>query len=374
MPGLAGANDGTFVDRVGGRGPLAIEKVEYGHAHGYPVFTITFDRPLDLSSWTRDDYFVVAFDWKGTTRADGLLYFLKYRGRLTNLTYFPRMKATGSGADFRRTGPRTIVTEAPLAAQHYPGFAFAAGSWFEGGAVCPKGCWDAAPERGWILHDFTGPRVTRFRVPERATATEGRLAIPVSWHVHDTGRSGLDEHALLWRPAGATDWIPAARTRDNGAASFELPAEEGGHVEVMVRASDRAGNVTETPVRQVTVPFDQASGSGNAAFTGAWAETTREGAYFGTIHVSNTPHDELVFSGTGTEYCIAYSTGAGFTDGTMSVGDQSQFLSMSGQGVECMTFESAIPRVVRVKPGPGRINTETGYHPDVINVDAYWVR
>jgi hypothetical protein len=260
-------------------------------------------------------------------------------------------------------GPRTVKIRFPKFDNY---------TWFQGGHLfrvassyrgpgCSKRCFDVAPNRGWVINDFTAPRIPRFDLPTVATF-EGQARARLKYRVTDLGFSGLDKHRIWIRKSGSDAWRNVATRTGGGPRSYTLELEEGQSASVRMSVRDRGGNGTVSPTRTVTAPIDDGSAA-VGTFFGLWEQRATEGAYRGTEHVSVSPFDELRSEATGTRYCLLFAVGPDYGTAEVSVGDFSYQINMYSDTAEglhktCAGFLEPEVRAVVVRPLEGRINVD----------------
>ena len=371
QPGLA--DKGPWPDRGDGRGPLAIRRVAIGHGRpGTSTVTVVFERAVKPSDLRLRDLFVIEFDGYGDGRTDLAFYAWGGERKWYTHSYYPRYKeiADSSGFSLRKMAPNAyrVVIDDNIFFPNHPrgGLRFWVGSYSKTGPHCASGCFDASPNAGWLIHDWTRPTLTRFHVPEFSILPGDTPKIPVKWRVIDRGYARVAQRSLWTRVAGTTQWRLVSRDRSAALIEESITAEPGKRFELKVTAIDRAGNKLRPQYRHTVVPFDDASTERGAKFLGVWNEEDREDAYLNGIRVSSLPLDQFDFAGEGTKYCVSYRTGPEFGSASFDVeGSALSAIVMDGSvagNTKCVSFDSKATRTALVKVGEG-----------IINIDAFWM-
>jgi hypothetical protein len=100
-----------------------------------------------------------------------------------------------------------------------------------------------------------------------------------------------------------------------------------------------------------------------------WKEQAHPDVYLQTEHISGSPLDTLSFSGTATDYCIAYRSGPEFGQAVLTVDNQTVGIGQNFPGdtgtkeTRCVHMETAAPRTAKLTVSSG-----------TVNVDAFWVQ
>lgn len=363
----ATADSWTFRDRRGGRGPLAIESVKAGHwASGMPYITVTLDRPLKPSRMGPKDFVVVDYEGNGEPTSEGWIYVVAQNGRLTSFEHNPSTGETYGSIGFDRPNPRSLR----VVPWNYNqgGIGVAAASYSKSSAAgCGRGCWDFAPNRGYLVHDWTAPVFERFETPDPIDDFWYEPDIPVTWRATDTGFSGLRRTSVLWREPRGEEWRKLVTRSGDGLQEARVKAVEGAHMLIQGVAEDGAGNASASYSSLLRIPWDDANTSGPGVFTGAWTPEDDPDAMHGSVSVGTGPAAALTFSGAGDLYCVAMS----WLEATpavvrLQVGDESQDLR-----------RDATAPAARTTPCVGA--AETGEHTATLvvlagraGVDGYW--
>jgi hypothetical protein len=364
LPSPSRAAPFSFGDRDRAQGRLAIERIRVRIDEGI-VMTVFLKQAIDPSELTRDEFFVVELQTNHRPRPEETIFFFARKGRWDHAIYYWRTKTFTyfTGNRIRQLSPRSIrlrfsSTSEPSAG----GYLYRLAS-VSSGEGCGDKCWDAVPNRGWFVLDWTSPAIRRFDVtPLAQTAPEGGLQIPVTWRVTDRGLSGLKSHTLWMRTFGETEWKKVLTSRSEEALTHLLPVDEGQHLQFQITAKDNFGNNVTSEIRESFVPFDDTSPEGTTYF-GYWSEEDRPDSYGGSIHKSTTPLDTFSFSGEGTQFCLYYLTSPEF--GTAEVeynGERHGTIRMdSGDRFWCYPFADSAHRTITVTVASG-----------VINIDGFW--
>lgn len=304
---VAVADSYTWRD-PGGRGPLAISSVRIGHwpDSGMPRVTITFDRPLKASLMGPKDFIVLDYEGTGKRPSEGWIYVVKRQGRLFSFEYNPTTGETYGSIGFTRPTPRSL----DLVPWNYNvgGYAVAAASYSENAAAgCSGGCFDVAPNRGYLVHDWTAPEFKQFVTPTPTDEFWYEPTIPVTWRATDMGLSGLARTSVVWREPKEQKWKPLVTRKGGGRQEARVAAVEGAHMLIQGEAEDGAGNVGTSYPSILRIPWEDANPSGPGIFTGAWAREEDPEAFQGSFNVAAGPAT-LTFTDTGNMYCVVVKT------------------------------------------------------------------
>jgi hypothetical protein len=372
----ASADSWKWRDKAGGKGPLSIAAVRAGHGSSGPNLTITFDRRPEPAAMGAKDFVVVDVEADLGDKSERWIYLVGVRGRLRTFSYYPKSDSVVvDEMAFERSGRRSVVLF-PLydhEATYYGGHAFAVGSYSETGSGCGRGCWDVVPERGYLIHDYTGPDIVWFNTPNPDPEFPFwyRSKMPVSWRVEDRGSSGIRRVMLMTSDVGTGEWRRAATERPDGfhRVTFHkiaVPAVEGSHVMFRLVAEDGARNVTTSPVSTTRIPYDQANESGPGTFMGLWSEEDYRGAQGGTVHTSNVPIDSLSIPGEGDTYCVILRWVTASGSATLEAGDSSTEITQPSHVGDylwpyCVQAERVAEQTATLRIQSGRVS-----------VDGYW--
>lgn len=350
-------------------GPLDILKVRAKQANEYEVSVeITLSQAISPADLRPPNLLVVDVDHSGDGRGDHWFYIAPWRGRLVVHTReVPDDYTTCCNTSVRRISPRTLRFRYPLFTNYgwYDGgHLFRVASYYEGPA-CPRGCFDATPNRRWAINDFTPPTIASFKVPIAGHA-EAKPGAVLTYQIFDKGFSGIGKHDILKRSPGETLWTTLARRSGSGRLAYRLDLDQGETAQLRLRVRDRSGHSTTSEMRAVTAPFDE-SQLGATTYFGLWESQTATEAYMGTLRVSQTALDTFSFTGSGTHYCVLHAAGPEFGTGTMSVDGVSVPLDMRAavpmhRQKTCVNLPTSRERTVEVYPASG-----------VINIDGFWV-
>lgn len=356
----AGADVWTWGDKGGGGGPLAITSVRATHGSLVPLLVVRFDGRLKPRAMGRRD-FVVDVEMDGRGKSEKWIYFVAVRGQLRTFTYYPKSKSTVVDNIGFSSGPRYIMLPTMDSWEHaqYGGHAFAVGSYSESAPGCAKGCWDVAPNRGYLVHDYTAPEITAFSAPQ---AYWYEPEVPVGWRVKDRGLSGIREIFLRTSEAGTGEWRRVTTRREAGRHEASLPAVEGSHMMFQVVAQDRARNVAASDFRLTRIPFDQVSETGPGAFEGLWIEEPDDTAHGGTVHTSTLPMDSFSFSDDANEFCVIARWAGDAGSATLAAGEDSADI---GPGA---MLEPYCVETDTIEQQTATLTVQTGR----LSVDAYW--
>ena len=179
--------------------------------------------------------------------------------------------------------PRTVRVQFDkrlLHFDHYLWFAFASTD------VSKRCCFDAAPNRKWVIHDYGDPVVSNVSFGFAPGQTVPSTDVPVSFTVEDQ-YIGIAGWLVHFRETGTSQWATAAEGTGSGDRVAVVPTTEGTVMDMCIAAVDRAGNVSAENLTIVEVPMDDTS----PVFTygSGWSASTADIADFqGTRHVSTT--------------------------------------------------------------------------------------
>lgn len=363
----ARADRGPWPDRGDARGPLAIRKIEIGHAGLTTTLTVSFERPVYPGRLSDRDFFVLDIDGREGPKSDLWLFFVGGREKWRVVD----VKAM-SLSRIKRLSPRTFkIWVHPHSSWHSPfkgGYRFRLASYSETGSTCARGCWDFVPNASWLIHDWTKPDLKRLWSPQ-VWMNHGELTpFPVQWRVTDRGYSGLWRRTLWGRTQVGADWTEISSGRSTDLLSETIQGEQGQVFDLRVTAQDGAGNKMTSPSQRTVIPYDDSNPANGATFFGLWEEREHPTAYLEGIHVSRTELDRFYFNGTGTKYCIAFRTGEEFGRATFQVDNQfggvdmSRIVYPSSANYSCMSFRDVMERTAEVRVAEG-----------TINIDGFWV-
>lgn len=288
----------------GGRGPLAISGVKVRHwpDSEAPRLTITFNQPLKASRMGPKDFIVLDYEGNGKRPSDGWIYVVSRRGRLFSFEYNPTTGETYGSIGFHRPTPRSL----DLVPWNYNvgGYAVSAVSYSENAAAgCAGGCWDFAPDRGYLVHDWTAPEFQRFEAPSPIDQFWHEPTIPVTWRATDMGLSGLARTSVVWREPEEAKWRRLVTRTGGGRHEERVKAIQGAHMLIQGEAEDGAGNIATSYPTLLRVPWDDANESGPGMFTGAWARQEDPDASRESFNLGTGPAT-LTFADTGSVYCV----------------------------------------------------------------------
>lgn len=147
-------------------------------------------------------------------------------------------------------------------------------------------CFDAVPNRRWVIHDYRAPAINSVTTDAVSGQTVSDSQVPVSFNVKDSG-IGLAEWRVHARPTGSEAWGIADRGTRDGARTAIVPMTQGGIFDVCVAGVDFAGNVNAENLIRVKVPLDDAAPE--LAYGAGWSTSGAQGTDFmGTRHVTTT--------------------------------------------------------------------------------------
>lgn len=363
LPGLALADDWTWRDRDDLDRRLSIHSVTAGHDEEGPTVTVTFDRALRAEDMGEKDFVIVAIESDGEEPNEEWIYLVSIDGQLQRFSYNPHSEETYQIADYTWSQPiPESVTFKVTAFSPGHSHAFFAGSYTETAPGCAEGCWDKAPNRGGLIHDWTPPWVHAVREPSTWTY---QRTLKFYWEASDYGLSGFRSSTLLMSTPGSKKWEPIARRNKPGRyVVFVRPLTQGSNVMLRPVAVDGAKNKTLGPIRRTRVPYDQTNPKGGRTFTGKWAEEATT-SFGGTVHTSTAPMDTFSYKARGTLYCF---------HGWWREGVRATF-EVGGETVEIDTLAggsaSGFPTCIETETAERRTATLT-VHEGRVSVDWYW--
>lgn len=366
LPGLAAANSTTWRDRDDQDRALSIASLTAGHIEDQPTVTVQFDRALRPEAMGEKDFIVLMIDSDGEHPNEEWAYFVAVDGQLQRFSYNPHSEETHEidESTFSRPTPESLeIRVTPFAPGE--GHIFAAGSYTESAPGCAKGCWDRAPNRGGLIHDWTVPWVHAVREPSTWTF---QRTLMFYWEASDVGLSGFRRSTLMMSEPGSGKWHAVATRDEPGRYKvFVRPLNQGSNVMLRPVAQDGAGNKTIGPIRRTRVPWDQGNPNGPGAFTGMWQEEMTH-AFGGTVHVSNAAMDSLTFPGAGNLYCFQGWWGPDPVRATFEVGGETIEIDTVSSPP---TYSDGYPKCIDVETVEERTATLT-VHAGRVSVDWYW--
>jgi hypothetical protein len=234
---------------------------------------------------------------------------------------------------------------------------------------------DRAPNRRLIAHDAFGPLIELLSFPDPSTVASNWNTVHATFSIADTGRhaTGIRRWTVQSR-RDAGPWETWGWLEGGGEKTVVVGGEEGVNWSLRVVARDRHGNTTVSPVRRISIPYDNSNGVFAGAWSGSW-----EGVYpppgspymLGLVATS-VPGSAFTHTFTGSSF-LWIAPGAPFGGpGTASVtidgGDPITVEQSAASGDRAIIFEATgldpgIPHTVV-------ITHQTG----VISVDAVVIR
>jgi len=231
---------------------------------------------------------------------------------------FRGVMATANGAfidTFRVSHPnpktfRLVFDRRLVDASAFFWFAFAD---TEGEGRC---CFDAVPNRRWVIHDYRAPAINSVATDALSGRTVSNSQVPVSFNVQDSG-IGLAEWRVHSRPTGTETWSIADRGTRDGARTAAVPMTQGGVFDVCVAGVDLAGNVNAENLIRVKVPLDDVAPE--LTYGADWSTSGAQGTDFmGTRHTTTTAGATISFTvPLGTKADLVFPGGS--IDGTALV-------------------------------------------------------
>lgn len=370
LPGLAAANSWTWRDRDDQDRPLSIASVTAGHVEDppdghMPTVTVTFDQPLRPEEMGPKDFVIVLIDSDGKEPNEEWIYLIAVDGRLERVSYNPHSDEASSiyEGTFRFPTPESVEIDVTRFAPG-EGHIFAAGSYTESAPGCAQGCWDWAPNRGGLIHDWTPPWVRGMTEPSPWTF---QRTLKINWEVSDVGLSGFRKSSLMMSEPGSGKWHAVATRKKPGRYKvFVRDLNQGSNVLLRPVAQDGANNKTIGPIRRTRVPWDQANPNGPGTLAGMWREEMRH-AFGGTVHTSTAPGDSMTFAATGNLYCVYAVWGPDPAQVTFEVGGETiEYGTPGGTG-----YTGGYPICIDAETVDERTATLT-VHAGLVSVDWYW--
>ncbi|MDQ3877595.1 MAG: hypothetical protein M3290_04495, partial [Actinomycetota bacterium] len=344
--------------------------------------TIVFSHSVKASQLHIGDFLVLELSIKNRKKGD-IWFYVVVDGahRWAAYYYDPQTRTHGSGGFYiRNVSARSLkivgvdgFLPSPYGNGPY-GYRFRLASFSRTGPSCSKGCWDAVPDRNWLIHDWTPPFVMRWEVPTKGMGIPNfslspaeEPGVPVTFRVIDKGFSELRRWTLYSRLEGADEWTKAFQGDSERLVNRTVSASEGDELVMRLQAQDRAGNTVTAPVARTIVPYDDTSTAGQATFFGVWNENDEADSYRTTLHVSSTPLDSFSFTASARMYCIFYRASNDAGQANLQADNQSAHVDMAysafgdSHGITCLYFDTVQTRTAELKPTEG-----------AINVDGYW--
>jgi len=333
--------------------------------------TVIFERPVDPARLKRRDFFVLDLSGNARGRSDIWFYFWAGEKRWFAHSYDPQTKKVGYGGSWvTRLSPRGFKITVPYVEEVYfdsitGGYRFRLASFSRTGPGCGSGCWDAIPNRGWLVHDWAAPFVERWQVPYYSLPASDIPGVPVVFRVVDRGFSGLRKWKLSKKIPGTDDWKTVHDGRSEELVRRLVPGEQGQKLLVRLEASDRTGHVMPSRVERTIIPYDDSNQEAGGTFIGGWSEQEESASYLRRLHVSSTPLDTFQFTASARTYC-SYRDVPEHGQATYRIGNRSMAVDISSgvpgpHGTQCLDFETEAIRTAIVEVAEG-----------TINVDGYW--
>lgn len=371
LPGLAAANTWTWRDGDDHTRPLSIASVTAGHftdeaLQVRPTVTITFDQTFRPEEMGPKDFLIVPIDSDAEAPNEEWAYFFAVDGQLQRASYNPHSEETYSihESTFSQPTPESLEIEVTGYAPG-EGHIFAAGSYTESAPGCEEGCWDWAPDRGGLIHDWRVPWVHGVREPSQWTY---QRTLTFYWEASDVGLSGFERSTLMRTTPGSGKWRPVSIQDEPGRYKILVrPLNQGSNVMLRPVARDGAGNKTFGPIRRTRVPWDQGNPNGPGTFEGKWQEKMSHG-FGGTVHVSKAAGDSLRFSGNGNLYCFHGWWGPDPVRATFEVGGETIEIDTVSSSP---TYNDGYPKCIDLETAAERTATLT-VHEGPLSVDWYW--
>jgi hypothetical protein len=327
-------------------GPLDIRSASHGHAGSRVVHTIsTFNRwrLSDLGPDTRG-LFAVEISSDGDRALERVVLIFRRGGQIIARVYRisgRRLISLGSGSASKPDGRTVRVSFARSLIGTTAGYRWKAHSQHRAAGRCNNLCVDHAPNSGLILHDITAPTIVMRSFP----AIPPDVEYDVSFRVSDAGGAGLRRWQLQHRLLGTPGWTTIATGTTVGLKSHHRVSAENENDEFRVVAVDRQGNKRTSPVRLVSVPFDDASAS--LAYMGAWTHGVGDPSDFrDTLSSSATPSDTVTLTFTGRYVAWVAPGGGGATAMVEIDGAASEEVILDGtSGRRRVVYERTLPSV-----------------------------
>jgi hypothetical protein len=328
-------------------GPLDIRSATHGHDGDRVVHTIsTFGRWRNglLAPKDRPNLFAVEISTDGDRALERVVLIYSRNGsmvaRVFRVASGRRLVLVGP-ASASRPNARTVRVSIARARLGGPtGYRWKAHSQYEAAGECSDFCIDKAPNSGRVLHDITAPRIV-FPSPRVPASTE----YDVNFRVSDWGGSGLRSWRLQHRPFGGTTWSTVANGTTEGSKSYHRVEAEDADDEFRVVALDRQGTTNMSPIRLVSVPFDDTNPS--FIYGGTWAQDWAVPQDFlGTLHTSNDGNASMSYSFVGSYVAIVARGLCGWGPVRIDGGPPEQIAQL------CVDEKRAIVYSRTLSPGP----------------------
>ncbi|MGH3037239.1 MAG: hypothetical protein ACRDMU_08655 [Gaiellaceae bacterium] len=297
--GHAQAGTNRIADGNDRPGPLDIRSASHGHAGVRVVHTIS-----TFATWrtgllgpATPNLFAVEISTDGDAALERVVLIFSRSGQMLARVYRlsgGRLVLVGPATASRPNGRAVRVSIARSRLGNPAGYRWKAHSQYRAPGACSNFCIDKAPNSVRVLHDITAPAIALTSFPAIAPDVE----YDVSFGVSDTGGAGLRRWQLQHRLLGTPLWSTVATGTTGGAKSPHHVAVENDDDEFRVVAVDRHGNTRVSPIRLVSVPFDDASAS--LTYTGTWTHGAGDPSDFrDTLSSSSTQNDTVTLNFTG---------------------------------------------------------------------------
>jgi hypothetical protein len=310
LTGTAQANVLTRIDGNDTRGPLDIRSASHGHAGNAVTHTIRTFSPWSralLGPRTPNAFLLVV----GTDRdpaPERVVLIFSSGGRMIARVLRPNGTLVGGAAASKPNG-RTVRVSILRARLGSPaGYRWQAFSVFESrGGTCANGCVDRVPNAsGRVLHDITAPQIS-FPAP----AVPATTTYDVGFSVSDTGGAGLRSWRLERRTFGTPIWSMVDSATTGGPQTYRQIANVDDDHEFRVVAIDRQGNTRVSPVRVVSVPWDD----NVLTYTGVWTAAGTPDDFMATRRSSSELNATATYTFEGDYVAwIAPGGGPGFAE------------------------------------------------------------
>jgi hypothetical protein len=289
-PTGASAHSDAIDDPNDTAGALDIRSAGVRHLHSGRVVVHHVQTFGDWSVGTLgdDSFFVILIDNAGTKRSFErcAFAFRSRRGLRGALTNCRGNYITGLGVDKVGADAVDIKIDAKLGSS----YRWAAQTVFAASSgACRSSCVDAAPNVFPLpLHDVTAPE-THVVAPTLSSDVGTTSGVEVSYSASDSGGAGLASWVLRRQVQdGVAGWEDLEVGSGPVSSSVQIDdLEEGTTTAVRMVATDGQENIG-TSTGYVAAPWDDASSSVTAGYSGSWTTASPPaGSYGGTLHVAS---------------------------------------------------------------------------------------
>jgi hypothetical protein len=300
MPCVANADLRTIRDPNDVAGRLDIRSARHGHSGARVTHSVTTFGTF-LSRSLRRDGFTFQIDTNANHRTFERFVAVFWANGALRARVASRNSDLGAAAVSRRNGRTVrIVVRKDLLGSPL-GYRWLVASFFG-----PSG-FDVAPNRRLVLHDLTRPTINLLSFSDPTTNQSATTTFQVRFRVFDRGGAGLRRWFLQRRLLGATAWTTIRSGPTGGLKTLSIAGVQGRTYQFRVVAGDRRGNRTISPIRRISVPFDDANPRFN--YSVDWTEGASTGAFLGNEHVASTGTFTETFDGSFVAWIATSGTG-----------------------------------------------------------------